>query len=105
MGTAAVHGFDDIIKLLLDSGADANALGYLGKTPLLFAAQEGNESTFELLLKRGADPFAKCAGDKRTMLSWAAVNGHVKTAQFLIERGANMETLDKDGRSPLVLVA
>ncbi|PTB69775.1 ankyrin, partial [Trichoderma citrinoviride] len=52
--TAARHGFDDILSLLLDHGADVDALGYLGKTPLLFAAQEGNESTFDLLLRRGA---------------------------------------------------
>ncbi|PTB78265.1 ankyrin, partial [Trichoderma longibrachiatum ATCC 18648] len=54
MVTAARHTSDDIVRLLLDNGADINALGYLGKTPLLFAAQEGNESTFDLLLTRGA---------------------------------------------------
>ncbi|EGR47799.1 uncharacterized protein TRIREDRAFT_63653, partial [Trichoderma reesei QM6a] len=52
--TAAGRGFDDIARLLLDNGADVNALGYLGKTPLLFAAHEGNERTFDLLLRRGA---------------------------------------------------
>ncbi|PTB39043.1 hypothetical protein M441DRAFT_98329, partial [Trichoderma asperellum CBS 433.97] len=54
LGTAALHGFDEITKLLLDHGASPNAVACQGKTPLLLAAQKGSETTFALLLQRGA---------------------------------------------------
>ena len=58
---AAHNGWYAISKLLLDAGADVNARYTLifpretiFKTPLLFAAREGNQKVIALLLSRGA---------------------------------------------------
>jgi len=47
------------IEVLLDAGADVNAVQHGGFTPLLEAAQTGQAEVVELLLERGADPDAK----------------------------------------------
>ena len=49
----------DVIELLLDAGADVNAVQHQGYTPLLEAAQSGDSELVELLLERGADPDAR----------------------------------------------
>jgi uncharacterized protein len=49
----------DVIDVLLDAGADVNAVQHAGYTPLLEAAQSGDSELVELLLERGADPDAR----------------------------------------------
>ncbi len=46
----------DMTRLLLDSGASADAESPNGTTPLMLAARHAPEATVELLLQRGADP-------------------------------------------------
>ena len=40
-----------------------------------------------------------------TSLSWACLRGHQKLVQTLVERGADLEHTDRNGRSPLDLAA
>lgn len=51
---AAWGGCDDVIKLLLNRGAEIDAHGTSGKTALSWAAEMGKLETFALLLDRGA---------------------------------------------------
>ena len=37
----------------------------------------------------------------RTLLSWAAMNGHVDVVKLLLNANANIETADKSGRTLL----
>jgi len=43
------------IRALVDKGADVNAIGKNGDTPLLFAIENGHAETVQILLERGAD--------------------------------------------------
>jgi hypothetical protein len=53
----AVHdGLTDIIKLLLEAGADVNGLGSSTPTPLAQAVYDGLTDIIKLLLEAGADP-------------------------------------------------
>lgn len=71
---AATGPEPELVRLLLDSGAEVDPAAPNGTTPLMMAAQYGSEDSVKLLLERGADPnrrnqrelraadFAKLAG-------------------------------------------
>ncbi len=50
---AAMFGHEDVVKVLLDAGADPNARGWAGGTPLMVCS---GLKCFETLLAAGADP-------------------------------------------------
>ena len=52
----AARGDTDIVKLLLERGANPNSKDDIGYTALLIASIEGHTDTVQLLLDRGADP-------------------------------------------------
>src|SRR4051812_41260445 len=52
---AAAEGHTDIVKLLLEKGADANARNSYGRTSLMFASSYGFTQIAELLIRAGAD--------------------------------------------------
>jgi ankyrin repeat protein len=58
--TAALGGDAEVVKLLLDHGAEINARDQeSGATPLAYAASLGRAEVVELLLDRGADAALK----------------------------------------------
>jgi ankyrin repeat protein len=60
--SAAAAGQREVCEVLLDAGADVNAVQHGGYTALLEARQNGNEELARLLLERGADPTARLDG-------------------------------------------
>ena len=68
---------------LLDSGADVNAKGASGWTPLYWAARNGHTEMAHLLIDHGADVNAKNNYDGWTPLHLAAENGYKATAHLL----------------------
>ena len=52
---AATGPEPQLVKLLLDRGADIDAASPNGTTPLMMAAQYGSDESVKLLLQRGAD--------------------------------------------------
>ena len=50
------HHYSDLVKLLIEHGADVNIIGGSNQwTPLFYAAQSGHATAVELLLHTGAD--------------------------------------------------
>lgn len=56
-----------IIAVLLDSGAEVNAMTHVGITPLMNAVEADNTGAVKLLLSRGADPTIKNFQGKRAL--------------------------------------
>ena len=56
--SASYHGHTEIVKLLLDKGADPNIQNEDGETALMKASEEGHTEIVKLLLAKGADPNA-----------------------------------------------
>ncbi|MFH1115319.1 MAG: ankyrin repeat domain-containing protein [Pseudomonadota bacterium] len=77
----------EMVKLLLDHGADVNALPAKGTTALMWAINRGQAEMVQLLLERGADPNAKLR-DGSTLLQSAALLGCAEVVKLLIEHGA-----------------
>jgi ankyrin repeat protein len=76
----------------------------LDKTPLHWAAQEGNKEMTELLLANRADVNARDFNDW-TPLHWAAQKGHKDEAELLLLNKADVDARAKNGWTPLLLAS
>ena len=95
---AAYNGHVEIVKLLIDRGADVNLKGEAWYGPLHAAAMGGHAEVVKLLLDNGADVniFHQ---DKP--LHCAAKNGHIEVAEMLLARGADINAKGMSEQTPL----
>lgn len=101
VGMTALHravwgGHPEIVKLLLERGAEVEARDGAGQTPLSLAARWGRADIMDLLLKRGADPSAR-DDMGRTLLHYAAQYGHLEVMRVLLDRGFDPDVSCKTG--------
>jgi ankyrin repeat protein len=112
---AAKAGDVVVMRLLLETGADAKLTTRGGINPLMAAAGLGTKEedttgrlktqseaieAIRLSLEAGVDPNA---ADSRgqTALHGAALQGFDQVVQFLAENGAALDVKDRQGRTPL----
>ena len=80
-------------ELAIKAGADVNAPGMYGYTPLFYAAEKGHSDCVELLVKSGAD--VNCTAKYGTTpLMRAARNGCDKCVELLIKAGADVNAVE-----------
>jgi ankyrin repeat protein len=87
--TAAEKGNLVQVKTLLKEGAEINAKGVHGETPLMLAARKGHLDMVNFLLGAGADVHArnkKHPWQWTTALTSAADGGHAEIFQLLLEK-------------------
>jgi ankyrin repeat protein len=75
----------EVVKLLLEHGADANAKQERGFVPLHDAAANGNLALVQLLVSHGARIDSR-SEDGQTPGEMAAERGHVEVAEWLAEK-------------------
>ena len=107
---AAAEGHAEVVELLLAGGADPALSSAAstkqerrppgGMTALMFASRQGQLEAARALLDGGAD-IDQAGADNTSALLIAVVNGHYDLASLLIERGANPNLADANGRTPL----
>ncbi|KAI7899596.1 ankyrin repeat-containing domain protein [Cokeromyces recurvatus] len=84
----AKRGEAEIVRSLLESGANPNEKDYAGWTPLHEASLNGHIEVVKILIQYGANVNAK-GGDLDTPLHDATENNHCKIVELLLEHGAD----------------
>jgi ankyrin repeat protein len=102
---------ENILKLLIEKGAQIDALDKEGNTPLIIACQDQPRSADKvaLLLRCGASPLAAATNWPSKGFTPLHFLAHKYTTiplgllQLLVEKGAKIDALDKDGNTPLMI--
>lgn len=89
---AAYRGHEDICDLLVQRGANVNALtsDEEKQSVLMWAAIEGNLKIVKLLVENGAD-LDYCDNRGYAAITHAVQNGHLFATHYLYSKGANID--------------
>ena len=99
---AVQFGREDITRLLIQKGADVNAIDKLGSTSLIEAAHRGgNYPIVKMLLDAGAD-VNQASNGGFTPLMAACGRGHSEVAKLLLANGANTEAHSTNNATALI---
>ena len=92
-----------VVQLMLRRGADVNAPGWWGRTPLLFPSEWGHLEVVRWLLEHGADVNAEDKDDDWTSLHLAAQFGYFEIVRTLLKHNPDINARTNNGRTPLYL--
>ncbi len=104
LSLACRNGNAELVRALLEAGADANTTLPGGETALMTAARTGRPEPVRLLLERGAIVGAT-ERKNQTALMWAAAEGHAEVVRILVEAGADPNRSLDSGFTPLLFAA
>lgn len=89
---AALQGHKDVVRLLIDNGANINAVNEDNGTPLMAAVNGNNLDIVKLFIDSNADLEIRSCEDK-TALAYAITLGHYEVAKLLAESGADVNAV------------
>jgi ankyrin repeat protein len=104
---ASGGGHTEIVKFLLNHGADIESEIFYGDTPLMLAAWhagDGKYETIKVLLEHGAKVNHKDKSDC-TALHYASMHSGKEVINLLISYGADVNAKDKNLTTPLIQAA
>ena len=101
--SASHAGHVEVVRSLLKSGVDVDALGIAGRSPLQLASRGGYLDVVQCLLDHGADANFR-ADDHSTPLIYAVESGHLEIVRILLEHSADIHAQDNSGLTPLHIV-
>ena len=100
LSIASYNGQMEIVRLLLQRGADVNLRNGSGTSSFHQAAKNGHLDIARYLLECGAD-IDSCDKDGQTPLHSASQQGHIEIAELLIQHGTDVGSCDNNGWTPL----
>ena len=99
---ASMFGQLETARILITNGADVNAVAIFDHTALM-GASITRPPLVEYLTKNGAEVNRKMTVVGHTPLFFAAMNNQSAAVETLLEKGAEINGLDRGGRTPLIL--
>ncbi|XP_044279991.1 transient receptor potential cation channel subfamily A member 1 [Varanus komodoensis] len=103
---AVQSGDLEMIKMCIEYGAQIDLKQNDKCTALHFAATQGATEILKLMMSsyEGDEPIIDALdGNKETLLHRAALFDHCELAEYLISMGAKIDSVDIEGRTPLLL--
>ena len=100
---AAGVGSLDAVKILLEAGADVNAVDSFGATPLMFGIRD--IAKVRVLLDAGARANEKSKQNQTALLLAASTTGSIETVRLLVTKGADPKAIGAAGRTGLIMAA
>lgn len=100
LNDAVDEGNANLVRVLLEEGADPDNTNRQGIYPLHRAVAQKNDVVLELLLKSGAGVDSK-EDDSWTPLNWAVYMGYEEGVRLLLKHDANIEILYFYDSTPL----
>jgi ankyrin repeat protein len=98
---AAFKEKSEMVKFLIDAGADPNRAASNGWTPLMAGAASGHAASIAILLASKAE-VNECSDELRLCpLHVAASRGHLGAVKLLISNGADMAARTREGDTAL----
>jgi ankyrin repeat protein len=95
----------DVVKLLVENGADLITWNKFGVPPLYAASFNGHLSVVEFLVKSPKVDINAKDHEDRTALWVALLEGHADVVKLLVEHGADLMAHNKLNASPLVIAS
>ena len=103
---AVTNRKDDILQILLDKGANVNAVARDGMTALHIATQQGRTDIVQLLVNKGSEVMAKNAAlNGQTAIHIASSQCYVEILEVLLEAGADVKATTREGQTALHIAA
>ncbi|WP_377192862.1 ankyrin repeat domain-containing protein [Ruegeria meonggei] len=97
---AAQRGHAEVVKVLLEHGADANT-SYTFGSPIHAAARANDTAVVALLLENGTNPDLIAGDFDQSPIHEAAARAAIEAAELLIEHGADVNFRNNKGRPPI----
>lgn len=97
---ATQKGDPEVVKLLIEKGANINLEDERGLSPLYYGLNNGltNIAVIDLFFKAGLDPKAKYKEDQSTLMMVAIpTDKDLKITDYLISKGLSLSDTDKNG--------
>ena len=110
LNAAVQFGNINAVKLCLDNGASIDEISDIhNNTPVHIASAQGNLDMLRLMKEKQPCLFNELIHAENaiemTPLHKAAMFDHVDVAGFLLENGSNLDPIDSEKRSPMLLAA
>jgi len=101
---ASYAGRPEVVRLLLDAGADMKAKGRFGRTALEDACAGGQVAVIRLLLERSPADIPLLPGCGRALVN-AALQGDLGMLRLLLSKGVDVNDWSDDLRSTALMIA
>ena len=95
----------EIVKLLIDKGADINAKDDIGQTVLIDAAWGGSLDVVKFLIDKGLDVNAGNQGGMTVLMGAAQGGKNLDVVKLLIDKGADTKARNHIGGTVLMCAA
>lgn len=100
LSMASFMGLLDVVKLLLEKGAELKHRTILGETPVHLAAKSNQLQVLKYFVEELKQPLDAVTLQNETPLWLACATGALNTVKYLVENGACLNSSDKDGVTP-----